>query len=33
MHGAAQGYGRELAREYAIDLEEIHSSADPSFGG
>lgn len=33
MHGAAMGYPRKLAEEYDLDLLEIHSEFNPSFGG
>ena len=33
MHGAAMGYPRELAKEYGLDLLELHSEFNPSFGG
>ncbi|HWR39537.1 MAG TPA: phosphoglucomutase/phosphomannomutase family protein [Patescibacteria group bacterium] len=33
MHGAAMSYPRELAKEYQLNLVEMHSKNDPSFGG
>lgn len=33
MHGAAMGYPSELAKEYGLDLVELHSEFNPSFGG
>ena len=33
MHGAAMGYPSELAKEYGLDLLELHSEFNPSFGG
>lgn len=33
MHGASQGYARELGKEYGLDLMEIRSDYNPSFGG
>ncbi len=33
MHGGAMGYPRALAAEYGLDLVEIRSEVNPSFGG
>lgn len=33
MHGAASGYATALARELGIDLREVRSEYNPSFGG
>jgi len=33
MHGAVMGYPSELAKEYGLDLVEVHSEFNPSFGG
>jgi phosphomannomutase len=33
MHGAAMGYPSELANSYGLDMLEIHSEFNPSFGG
>ena len=33
MHGAAMGYPSELAKEYGLDMLEVHSEFNPSFGG
>lgn len=33
MHGAAMGYAVKLAGEYGLDLAEIRSDYNPSFGG
>ncbi|HEY3425101.1 MAG TPA: phosphoglucomutase/phosphomannomutase family protein [Negativicutes bacterium] len=33
MHGAGQGYAAELAKGYGLDLVEIRSEYNPSFGG
>lgn len=33
MHGAASGYALQLANEYGLDLIEIRSEYNPSFGG
>ncbi|MDR3560945.1 MAG: phosphoglucomutase/phosphomannomutase family protein [Negativicutes bacterium] len=33
MHGAAMGYPCELAKEYGLNLVELHSEVNPSFGG
>lgn len=33
MHGAAMGYPSELAKSYGLDLVELHSEFNPSFGG
>lgn len=33
MHGAAMGLPSELAKEYGLDLVELHSDFNPSFGG
>ena len=33
MHGAAMGYPRELAKKYGLNLTELHSEFNPSFGG
>jgi len=33
MHGAAMGYPTELAKEYGLDMLELHSEFNPSFGG
>ena len=33
MHGAAMGYPSELAKEYGLDMVEVHSEFNPSFGG
>jgi len=33
MHGAAMGYSRDLAQEYGLDMAELHSEVNPTFGG
>jgi phosphomannomutase len=33
MHGAAMGYPRELAKKYGLNVIELHSEFNPSFGG
>lgn len=33
MLGAAMGYPSELAKEYGLDMVELHSEFNPSFGG
>jgi len=33
MHGAAMGYPSELAKEYGLDMVEVRSQFNPSFGG
>lgn len=33
MHGAAMGYPGELAKSYGLDMVEVHSEFNPSFGG
>lgn len=33
MHGAAMGYPSELAKEYGLNVIELHSKFNPSFGG
>jgi len=33
MHGAAMGYPNELAKEYGLNVAELHSEFNPSFGG
>lgn len=33
MHGAAAGYPAKLAQDYGLDLEEVRSEFNPSFGG
>jgi len=33
MHGAARGYPKELAREYGLNVVELHGELNPSFGG
>jgi phosphomannomutase len=33
MHGAAMGYPNELAKEYGLNVIELHSEFNPSFGG
>jgi phosphomannomutase len=33
MHGAAMGYPNELAKEYGLNVVELHSEFNPSFGG
>lgn len=33
MHGAAMGYPSELAKSYGLDMIELHSEFNPSFGG
>ncbi|MCL5801936.1 MAG: phosphoglucomutase/phosphomannomutase family protein, partial [Gammaproteobacteria bacterium] len=33
MHGAAMGYPNELAKEYGLNLVEVRSDFNPSFGG
>lgn len=33
MHGAAMGYPSELAKSYGLDMVELHSEYNPSFGG
>lgn len=33
MHGAAMGYPNELAKSYGLNMVEVHSEFNPSFGG
>ena len=33
MYGAAMGYPSELAKSYGLDMVEVHSEFNPSFGG